>query len=125
MPEASRKPTLRTDILSEGDKIGVLEMVFSRQRIRKEIAKVEGNTLSLLTEIEKEAKASVHGLIVTLIVSGAILVALLAGMGYFLFRWLVDDPLQGIAVAMKRLAQGNLETPIPGMERRDKIGAMA
>lgn len=117
--------TLRTDILSEGDKIGVLEMIFSKQRIHKAIAKVEGNTLSLLTEIEKEAKASVHSLIVTLIVSGVILVTLFAGLGYFLFRWLVDDPLQGIAAAMKRLAQGNLEIQIPGMKRRDEIGVMA
>ncbi|MEO5373859.1 MAG: response regulator [Alphaproteobacteria bacterium] len=116
---------VRFDIRDEGDKIGALEMTFSRQRIESEITWVEADRDSFLERMGKSANASIRGMIVTLIASGVFQLVLLSAFGYFLFRWLVDAPLQGIATAMQVLARGDTDVRIPSLDRRDEIGEMA
>ncbi|KAF0146640.1 MAG: hypothetical protein FD153_51 [Rhodospirillaceae bacterium] len=62
--QAENKPgaILRIDILSEGDRVGILELTFPRQRIAQETAKVAANTPTLLAQIKEKAQASVQRL---------------------------------------------------------------
>ncbi|MDR3435929.1 methyl-accepting chemotaxis protein [Telmatospirillum sp.] len=57
----------------------------------------------------------------------AVLVATLAALvllGCLIFR-LVSRPITEMTAAMTALSDGHLETDIPGLERRDELGAMA
>ena len=62
----------------------------------------------------------------TLMIGGGVLAALLlaGGMG-FLTHTRVARPINDLSNAMKRLAEGDSETDIPGLERGDEIGGMA
>lgn len=52
------------------------------------------------------------------------LAAVLAGAVFLLRAW-VTTPLQALARVMARLARGELDTDVGGVERRDEIGEMA
>lgn len=60
------------------------------------------------------------------IIAGAGLLVLLIGLG---LSWLIGrsitKPLEGLSRVMRRLADGQLDAPIPAVEAGDEIGAMA
>ncbi|WP_417688826.1 methyl-accepting chemotaxis protein [Roseibium sp.] len=51
-------------------------------------------------------------------------VVMLGTLGY-LFRTLLGRPLASVTASMKQIAEGDLETPVEGIERTDEIGAIA
>ena len=54
---------------------------------------------------------------------GAVLLAV--GIGFWMVRRSVVKPLGGIVAGMRKLADGNFDVVLPGLDRRDEIGAMA
>ena len=68
--------------------------------------------------------AARHRLGWTLAALGLTAAALLGGIVWMLGRG-VSRPVQALTAATQSLAQGNLETPIPGQQRGDEIGSMA
>ncbi len=68
--------------------------------------------------------AARHHLAWTLTTFGLAAAALLGGVVWVLGRG-VSRPVQALTAATQSLAQGNLETPIPGQQRGDEIGSMA
>lgn len=91
-------------------------------------AKQIDHTWSLLStfanqqkEAAKKESSSANALSIGVVVAG-IAIAVLAGLGLILiFR----RPISQITTAMRRLAEGVLETAIHGDKRRDEIGDMA
>ncbi|WP_265502167.1 methyl-accepting chemotaxis protein [Paracoccus beibuensis] len=59
----------------------------------------------------------------TMLLAGATLAAVLVLL--WLGAQVVSRPIEAMTLAMKRLAKGELEAPIPHADRRDEIGAMA
>ncbi|WP_203074282.1 methyl-accepting chemotaxis protein [Falsiroseomonas ponticola] len=58
--------------------------------------------------------------------AGAALLVLLVAVGaVWIVLRRVTAPLAGLAAATERLGAGELETPIPGMDRGDEVGAVA
>jgi methyl-accepting chemotaxis protein len=71
-----------------------------------------------------EAQATNHSLI--LIIAG---VALLSTAGLILINWLIagsiTGPIRGMIAAMSRLAGGDKDIDVPGLDRGDEVGQMA
>ena len=70
------------------------------------------------------AQGTNHNLIIALIV-----VAILATVGLIVINWLIagsiTKPVLGMIHAMERLAGGDRNTTVPGLERGDEVGKMA
>jgi methyl-accepting chemotaxis protein len=70
------------------------------------------------------AKAAIdQSQLISMILSGVIVLVTLGTLVLVLRRVLA--PLGGITGAMKRIAEGDLDIAIPGLNRRDEIGSMA
>ncbi len=86
---------------------------------------VFGIRWALLGEIDAaEVFADIESLRTTLLITGTLLLAVLAVVGIFTARG-IAVPLSAITKAMNRLASGDLEVAIPGSKRSDEIGKMA
>jgi methyl-accepting chemotaxis protein len=53
------------------------------------------------------------------------LALIVGGVGLFVVQRRVTSPIAAMTAAMRRLAEGDMDTVIPGAARRDEIGAMA
>ena len=85
-----------------GPSIGYMALSFSRQR----------------------AKAAAMREVIAIGAGGAVaLLAVCSLLAWLLSR--VTDPIRDMTHAMARLSLGELDTPIPALDRRDEVGAMA
>ncbi|SMH46747.1 methyl-accepting chemotaxis protein [Azospirillum agricola] len=96
--------------------------------IGPEIAALVGD-LARTTKAQQDALAPLAAEIVlqaliwlAVTVVGAVLVSAVVAV---LVGRSITSPLQAITTAMRGLADGHLQTAIPGLDRRDEIGAMA
>ncbi|MBP2227868.1 methyl-accepting chemotaxis protein [Azospirillum agricola] len=96
--------------------------------IGPEIAAIVGD-LARTTKAQQDALAPLAAEIVlqaliwlAVTVVGAVLVSAVVAV---LVGRSITSPLQAITTAMRGLADGHLQTAIPGLDRRDEIGAMA
>jgi methyl-accepting chemotaxis protein len=86
---------------------------------------VFGIRWALLGEIDAaEVFADIDSLRNTLLITGTLLLAVLAIVGIFTARG-IAVPLSAITKAMNRLASGDLAVTVPGNKRTDEIGKMA
>ncbi len=59
------------------------------------------------------------------LIAGAVIVGLLLSLITYLSARSVTGPISGIAGIMKKLAAGDQDATVPGLERRDELGSMA
>lgn len=79
---------------------------------------------SLALDISKPY-AAFRTQIFELIFGAILLVAVIAGLNFWIAKKTVGNPIAMIVAAMKRLSRGQNDTIIPGRDRRDEIGDMA
>lgn len=84
-----------------------------------------GSKWALLVEKdEAEALATKSAFMSLILFIGGLGVLIISVCGYFIARSL-SKPINFMTIAMKELAEGNLETKIPSQDRSDEIGEMA
>ncbi len=86
------------------------------------------DTATIALDIARDHAADLHSRAVwSLIVQACLMlcaIALVAGMMWVVsFR--VSNPLHQLSAAMRKLAGGDFDVVLPGLERKDEIGAMA
>ncbi len=116
---------MRFDILDDGDKVGVVHLAYTMDRIQDLRANARATQETLRARLFASSEGFIASSTVTLIVIGVVTAFALAMMTILLFRVLLGVPLREIRENMIRLAEGDLETPIFGVDRKDEIGEMA
>jgi len=83
------------------------------------------DTAMRLTQDHAEQKytAARYGLAVQAII--LVLAIMIGAAGFVIVQNRVTRPLAGMTQAMRQLAEGDLTTEVPGVSRKDEIGAMA
>ena len=88
-------------------------------------ADILGVRWALLSEIdEAEAFAAQNDLLISLAIFMAISLIIIVAAGLWL-SGSISNPISRMTAAMRNIAEGELETDIPGSDRRDEIGDMA
>lgn len=91
----------------------------------REVMGQAADQIQLLSQQRSDRARAQAALAVLLIISAVICAALIALVVTLSSRSLIVRPLLDLAGAMRRLAEGDLETEPPHQQRRDEIGAMA
>jgi methyl-accepting chemotaxis protein/CHASE3 domain sensor protein len=100
----------------------------AREAADRTLRQAVSQTAATSSTQQDDAMASMSATVNSTRQSGLITSAFAIALGLAL-AWLIGrgiaNPLQGITGAMRRLADGDLEAPIPHADRKDEIGAMA
>lgn len=96
----------------------------SMDNIRALVTQIEDTERALLTQRKDEQKAAFSTGYLTAIVGAlaSVLVAVAAGM---VLRGAIASPIVAMTTAMGRLAGGERAVDVPGVGRKDEVGAMA
>ncbi|ACA15180.1 methyl-accepting chemotaxis sensory transducer [Methylobacterium sp. 4-46] len=93
-------------------------------RIRAKVAEIERAETDLMSVRAGEQQTSFRlGYAVTL--GGVVLGLVLPGLLSLAVVRTLARPIQDLTAAMRRLAEGDRTVPVPGLARRDEVGAMA
>lgn len=111
-----------TSIKAMGTQGGAAPDITPVLTVLERFAGVSADQLDRLLQLRIDG--FVRNRLITLLVTGVLFLAALAVV-VTLLRRAVIRPLNEMIAAMKRLADGDLETAIPGAGRRDEIAAMA
>lgn len=90
------------EILFEGNKVGTIRLVMSRERARREFVMNLLRTFSLIASI----------------------ILVVSATSFFVTRKYITQPLSGLQESASAIAKGNLDTPID-MASNDEIGKLA
>jgi methyl-accepting chemotaxis protein len=92
--------------------------------IRHLLAEMDEVERSLMAKRSAEREAAFRQAYAAALIGGAAVLALAVGAGMVLTRG-IARPIVRMAAAMKRLAEGDKTVAVPGLGRKDEIGAMA
>jgi methyl-accepting chemotaxis protein len=92
--------------------------------IRRLLAEMDEAERDLMTKRSTEREAAFRQAYAAALVGGAVVLALAVGAGVLLTRG-IAKPIVRMTTAMKRLAEGDKSIAVPGLGRKDEIGAMA
>ena len=85
----------------------------------------EKTPFAIMAEIdESEVLGPVRSMAKSLLIAGVIMAIIISLLGVFFARR-ISRPIDSMTTAMGSLAEGNLETEIPALDRTDEIGSMA
>ena len=124
--QVERMRKIAIDSLETGN-TGGIEGPFWFDRVTEKInlmKTVEDRIANDLATLATDAYESANGTFRTLLAVTAVLLVITIGLAVIIARG-ITGPLTAMTGAMGRLAEGELETDIPAIGRRDEIGEMA
>jgi len=97
----------------------------NRQALNVEIQKLAELNNALIAELDAGLAVYYRARLVMMIAVAVIGIALALGLAAIVTTRFITRPLVGMTGLMGKLASGDLESEITGLQRRDEIGAMA
>ncbi|WP_294331743.1 methyl-accepting chemotaxis protein [uncultured Sphingomonas sp.] len=91
----------------------------------KQLADFNNGRLKDATLVSQNLQAQSGGTVATLVAMSIVAILIGIGLGYYVARVGITEPLNALQRAMKALAGGDLRTAVPGSERGDELGEMA
>lgn len=117
MMRSDRREEARAREISGGGKAAM-------DGVRGLVAEISGVERDLLERRVAEAQESFAAAYVTMVAALVALVVIAAGAALLLYR-AISVPVNAMTLAMTSLASGDLDVVVPGLGRRDEVGAMA
>ena len=95
------------------------------EALSKQLADFNNGRLKDATQLSQDLQTQGSSTVTTLIAMSVIAILLGIGLGYYVARVGITDPLNALQRAMKALAGGDNRVGVPGSERGDELGEMA